>query len=188
MRKATPTRGVRIVAAAPSLWRTPQRNTLPAVTQTRQAVVIREVDFVADVLEGAKDLVLAHWREVCLRHDLFPLDPHLDRYRSLQQLGFLLALGAFVGDEMVGYCASFVMPHLHYQGTLVCQNDVIYVTPEHRANGVGARLMLTMERKARDAGASVVSWHAKPGKELHNALRNPKHGYWVQDIVYCREI
>lgn len=147
---------------------------------------IRPVSFVEDVLIGAASLVRAHYREVCLRRDLFDLEPDLRRYRELEHAKALITFGAFVGDELVGYAASIVMPHPHYASAIVCHNDVIYVAEPHRNTSIGARLMRLTEDAAKKAGCRVCTWHAKKDSRFANVLDG--HGYWVQDIVFAKEL
>ena len=86
-------------------------------------------------------------------------------------------------DELIGYSVNVVTRNLHYD-LRVCQNDVLYLTPEHRLGPLGLRLIRDTERHAREAGAKIMLWHAKQGTSLDGLL--PRIDYQVQEIMYSR--
>lgn len=132
---------------------------------------------------AAGPLLLQHWQEIALHKELMVLDPHWERYEALDDAGVLLLLGAWVGDQMVGYSLNFVTEHLHYSGLTYSQNDVLFVAPTHR--GIGKQLIAETERMAKERGAKMQLWHAKEGSTLDRMLKHSEH-YGVQDITYSR--
>ncbi len=141
---------------------------------------------VSDKADALMPLLQAHRDELATARHLMEVAPHLEAYRALEQNGALLALVAYRGDEIAGYSINFTGPHLHYSGLRYAQNDVLYVKPEHRGGRLGVRLMRETERLARERGARMMMWHAKPGTALEQML--PRMRYGVQDIVYSKEV
>ena len=70
-------------------------------------IEIRE-STVAEFAQYAATLFDEHWQEVALNKQVMILKPDWQRYEAMEQQGALLALGAFDGDEMIGYSVSFV--------------------------------------------------------------------------------
>lgn len=136
-------------------------------------------------MEAAGALMQAHWSEIAKHRDVMVLKPDVDGYRQIESSGNLIALGAFDGGAMVGYCVSFFAPrHLHYADTAAVSNDILFVDRSRRLDGVGQMLMQETERIARDRGARMVFWHAKRGTTLDAMLFGGP--YEVQDVVYGR--
>jgi Acetyltransferase (GNAT) family len=99
----------------------------------------------------------------------------------------LLGLFAYEGADLVGYSVSIFNPsHLHYRSLAVVVNDVLYVKPEHRHGRAGLGLIRETERIAKDLGAKLLMWHAKPDTALAAIL--PRLAYGVQDVLFSREL
>ncbi len=112
--------------------------------------------------------------------------PNLEAYQALEQCGALLALVAYRGEEIAGYSINFIGPHMHYSRLRYAHNDALFVKHAHRGGKLGLRLMQETERLARQQGAAMMIWHAKPGTTLEKIL--PRMGYAVQDILFGKEI
>lgn len=141
---------------------------------------------VSDKHDALMPLLQAHRDELATAKHLMEVAPHLDAYRALEQSGALLALVAYREVEIVGYSINFIGPHMHYSGLRYVQNDALYVKPQHRGGWLGLRLMRETERLAKEQGARLMMWHAKPGTTLEKMMRRLDYG--IQDIVYSKEI
>ena len=96
----------------------------------------------------------AHWREIALYQDRFPLNPDWDRGLALEKSGQLAAYTA--RDEahyLQGYAVFFILRHAHYLDCLLASSDLFYLTPDHRRGSAGARFL-----KFCDAHLAEV-WH-----------------------------
>jgi GNAT superfamily N-acetyltransferase len=113
-------------------------------------------------------------------------DPDVERYTMLDDTGMTLALGVFDGDEIVGYSNNVLSGSLHYRGLIVCQNDAIYLRSDYRRGTLGLRLMRETERLARERGADMIVWHAKPDTNFERVLSRRK--YAIQETVYTRAL
>lgn len=146
-------------------------------------VTIREIT-ATDWIGQAWSLLEAHREELTTNKEIMVLSPDVDTYCMLEAKGALLSLGAFEGDELVGYSVNIISHNLHYRDVQMCQNDVLYVRADKRQGPTGLRLMHETERLAKERGAHLVLWHAKPNTNLSEIL--PRLGYRVQDVVYTR--
>lgn len=141
---------------------------------------------VSDKIDALFPLLQAHRDELATAKHLMEVAPNLAAYRALEQCGALLALVAYRGNEIVGYSINFIGPHMHYSNLRYAHNDALYVKAGHRGGRLGLRLMRETERLAKEQGAAMMMWHAKPGTALEKLL--PRMGYAVQDIVFSKEI
>ncbi len=145
-------------------------------------MIIRPI-LATDYLDQMWPLLAAHREELTVYPEIMQLSPDVETYLRLEDAGKLLSLGVFDHDELIGYSVNVVTRNLHYD-LRVCQNDVLYLTPEHRLGPLGLRLIRDTERHAREAGAKIMLWHAKQGTSLDGLL--PRIDYQVQEIMYSR--
>ncbi len=92
-----------------------------------------------------------------------------------------LHLGAFEGEEFLGWCSSFQTKPLE----LYMRNSV--VLPEHRRKGVYTQLMLSVVARAREAGFQTVSsYHVC----TNNAVIIPKlkEGFHIVGVEVWDEV
>jgi GNAT superfamily N-acetyltransferase len=144
---------------------------------------------VADIIETELwPLLVEHRDELTTNKALMELAPDVERYRAAEAAGAVLALIAREGGRVVGYSINFVSQHIHYMRMTLAANDVLYVAKSHRAR-LGLRLIDATEAAAREHGAHLVAWHAKPGTHLEAILRRrARKGYRVQDVIFTREL
>ncbi len=141
---------------------------------------------VSDKADALMPLLRMHRDELATHPALMAVEPNWNAYRALENTGALLALVAYAGDEIVGYSTAFFGPHLHCTGLRYAHSDALYVKPEHRRGGLGVALVRETERLARERGARMVMWHARPGTVLEKIL--PRLGYCAEEIAFCKEI
>lgn len=112
------------------------------------------------------------------------LNPNWEKYQELTDSGSMFTLALRKDGVLVGYSANLLGPHLHYRDLVVAINDVLYVTPDTR--GLAAlRLMAETKQVARDRGAKLMLWHAKPDTSLDRMLKRVAP---VQDTVYSEPL
>ncbi len=129
-------------------------------------------------------LMVDHWREVALYQEEIALDPDFERYRRLEAVGNLVALGARRGCELIGYSVFILHKHLHYKDCLVASNDVLYVAPDERHGGTGIRLIRASERELAHLGVQRITWHVKPKNDFSALLK--RMGYATEETIFGR--
>lgn len=147
------------------------------------SAIVREI-VASEWIERAWPLLEEHREELTTNPDIMVLKPDIARYQTLEQAGLLLSLGLFRGESLIGYSVNILVTNLHYSDMLLCQNDLLFIAKEHRKGMAGVRLIATTERAAKERGAHMMLWHAKPDTSLHAML--PRMGYRVQDVIYSQ--
>lgn len=166
-------------------------NLKPIVTHTgvmfmeKPKTSIRPIK-VMEWIDRVGPLIEEHWQEIALNKRLMVLKPNVEVYEGLERENRVIALGAFVGDEMVGYSVNVLVQHLHYADLLVAQNDIVFIAKTHRHGRLGVALIQRTEIAVKERGARMLFWHAKQGTPLESLL--PRMGYGVQDIVFSKEV
>lgn len=143
---------------------------------------IREVN-IAEHFDATLPLMQQNWRETGFD---FEFAPSKEIYEAAQASGVLLALGAFHEDELVGYATAVLSPHPFNPAVKMCLTDALFVSPLYRGGALPGRLMLTIERIAKERGAKYVMWHTRAGTRLADMLR--KRGYIDADTVVMKEL
>lgn len=143
---------------------------------------MREVN-IDDWWDVALPLMRQNWRETGFDFDFAP-----DRgmYVVGQRAGFLIALGAFAGGNLVGYSTATLAPHPFNPRVRVCMSDALFVAPSHRGGLLPGRLVVGTERLARERGALRMAWHTRAGTPFAEVLR--ARGYRDADTVVMREL
>lgn len=137
----------------------------------------------ASYLPQVEALLTDNWAETGFD---FEFRPDVAAYQRLYDAGMCFAVGAFEGDEVLGYCTVTVVPHPHNPAVVVASNDALYVRPDHRRGLLAGRLIVTAEREARSRGARRFTWHTRAGTDLAQVMQ--RHGYTPVDVVVMKEL
>lgn len=134
--------------------------------------------------ENCADLFREHYDEIALNKNVMKLLPNWEKYYELEKAGMILCIGAFLGEECIGYSINFFTNHMHYKELFYMQNDLLFVAEEHRKTRLGLDLIRATEKLAHAKGADLMLWHAKENTTLCSLM--PRLGYKIQDIIYSK--
>lgn len=112
--------------------------------------------------KDGKELLEKHWDEIANYKDQINLNPDIEKYNILQEMGFVKTVSVYVDNVMVGYSGIVLSPLLHYKEDVDAFVDVIYVSPDFRNSVIGSQLINKTEELAKENGASVITHHVKP--------------------------
>ena len=150
-----------------------------------------------DELRGkARELWVAHYREIALNPAVMKLNPDWKKYYVLEEKDQLACLGVWRFGELVGYSVNIIQQHLHYSELTYLANDVLFLAEVERRDGTGAMLIDATIEMARTLECQMITFHAKPGTALAQMLggpgfhveqeKEPRSGFVVQDIVFSK--
>lgn len=140
--------------------------------------IVNPAEYMLNVMPLLRD----NWAETGFD---FEFNPSVEAYQRLYDAGFLFALAAFDGDEIIGYCAMTVIPHMHNPDVVFASNDALYVRPDHRGI-TSVRLIKAAEVEAKQRGASRFLWHTRAGTPMAGMLE--RRGYKPVDVTVMKEI
>ena len=141
---------------------------------------------VDEMLAEAQTLFDEHYEEIARNKQVMVLKPDEETYRKAEEMGTIFILSARQNDVLIGYSVNFVSNHLHYADLKLAQNDLLFISKEHRGGRVGLRLIKDTENHAKSLGCELMLWHCKPNTPLNEIL--PRLRYGVQDVIYSKEI
>ena len=141
---------------------------------------------VDEMLAEAQTLFDEHYEEIARNKHVMVLKPDEITYRKSEEMGSIFILSARQDDVLIGYSVNFVSNHLHYADLKLAQNDLLFISKEHRGGRVGLKLIKETEKHATSLGCKLMLWHAKENTTLAAML--PRLKYGVQDIIFSKEL
>ena len=127
-------------------------------------------------------LLEKHWLEVALHHDDIKLEPDIERYARIEELGKLVIVTARDGANLIGYSIFLLQNHIHYASLLYAANDVIFLDSAYRkGTTAGIRLIKTSESILQAMGCKKIVWHIKVDHDWSAILG--RMGYQEEEII-----
>lgn len=129
----------------------------------------------ADVIQELKPLLEQHWAEIAVYPDI-PLDPDYDFYEKANSVGLLVGyfIRADATNEIIGYAIFIIRKHPHYRVHSWAINDIVWIHPDHRNFGTGAKLVEHWEAELASLGVHVVHVNAKTAHPVLGHLLTAK--------------
>ena len=112
--------------------------------------------------------------------------PQGDTYRALEANGALHILGAYHGDEMVGFLSILVTVLPHF-GRVTAVTESFFVTHAARKTGVGMQLLHEAEALAYKLGAEGLLVSTPAGGALDRVMAC-SDSYRLSNRVYFRRL
>lgn len=137
------------------------------------------------VIEEIKPLLQAHYEEIAKYKDI-PLEPDWELYKKVDELGIMKIFTSRKEDDnsLIGYGIYFVKPHLHYTTCLLAQQDILFISPNHR--GSGMKFIMWCDEQLKTMGVNLVIHHVKATHNFGPMLE--RIGYELMDYIYSRRI
>lgn len=130
------------------------------VTQLSK-ITFQEEIFDEVLKDEAEPLFEEHYDEIAMYQDKIKLVPDYSRYYLLQEAGCFSFISIRDEGKLVGYCTTFITPHLHYSEDSYAANDIVLISKKYRKGMLAVRLFKFLEAKMKERGASVLTMHMK---------------------------
>ena len=134
-----------------------------------------------DIIEEVEPLLEAHYEELTLHKDVVKLNPKWKDYAALEQMGRFAVFTAREDGVLHGYNAFFVNTSMHYADLCVGQNDVFFITPDHRRGTAALRFLRYTEEQLQLLGVRKVVYHCKYGNNFAPILH--RLGYTDEEVM-----
>lgn len=137
------------------------------------------------VHEELMQLVSKHCLELLPEGGKTEANHNHDMYLEMEGAGTLILFTLREGIKMIGYGLYFVSKHHHFQETLVAHNDVFYLHPEYRGEGIATDFLRKIEEVLNSYKVDTITMTMKEG-------RSPKmyedSGYSPYETLYRKEL
>lgn len=139
-----------------------------------------------NVIDEIKPILERHWEEIANNKNKIPFKPDYDKYKQLDDTGVLHIATARSNGVLIGYCISFIVPHIHYSENLFASMDVLYLDKEHRGKMTGIRLIAFAENDLRKKDVSVFTFHIKTNHDIGPIME--RLGFNKIEYIYSKYI
>jgi N-acetylglutamate synthase-like GNAT family acetyltransferase len=116
-----------------------------------------------------------HWQEIALDKDTILLDPDVDSFIVMEQLGGLQIVTARDDGRLIGYHVTIVRNHLHYKSSLTGYVDMYFIHPDYRKGRTGLNLFKFAENKLIEMGCKRIFTSTKLHKDMGKLLEYLGH-------------
>lgn len=116
-------------------------------------------------------LLQQHFEEISANQDI-PLNPDIDRYNHMDELGMIRVYTAREDDgTLVGYGAFFVHSNMHYVDSFQAVQDVLFLRKDKRLGMTGVKLIKYAEKMLRAEKVQIVYHHVKTAHNFGPILK-----------------
>ncbi len=143
------------------------------------------VERVRNALPEMRPMLVRHYSEAGAAPNKIELDPAYDKYLNLDDMGavhLVVVRDLEANGKMVGYCLSFLVPHMHHRAVLMSFSDLIYIDPSHRSLGVATGMFSFAEDSLRELGVKKINMTAKSTHDFGPMLK--RLGYKELEKTY----
>jgi len=135
-----------------------------------------------DILDELKPLFCEHYLEIARHQEIIKLNPDYNKYFEMERNGSLLLTVARADGKVIGYCFTFISPHLHYQDCLMALNDIILIKKEFRKGFTAMKLIKFTEKCLEKRGVLKSHITLKIAHDFGKLLE--RMGYVAIERVY----
>lgn len=114
-------------------------------------------------ISGGKELFELHRQEILSEDPRLPYSIDHVMLFKLEDLGIMQTLVASIAGHAVGYCIFFISPSLESCGNLCASQGPWFVSPKHRAGGLGIRLWEKSMEMLKGRGVRQILAHKYEG-------------------------
>lgn len=114
-----------------------------------------------------------------------PIDPDIEAFIKGQQAGRVVIISARLDGTIIGYCVHILVREAHFKH-LVALDDLTYVAPAFRRQGIGTRLREKAQEELKKEKVRHVFARFKVGHDHPTSMA--AMGYRPFEIVYIKEL
>lgn len=120
------------------------------------SVVMFQRETLSQCLGESGELTMRHWEEIARNKELFPLDPDIEFYHTLEKMDRLRVFTVRKDGVLTGYAVYFVGNNKHYKTVIWALSDIFWLAPESRKSMVGLKLFKYVEAELKKDGVNVM--------------------------------
>lgn len=147
-----------------------------------------ELTHIEDCFSDIIKMVESHYKEISFFSDFaYKFNPDIEQYKALEKHNLLFIFCAYdVDGSIIGYNIYTVSNHPHCKNQKVAIQDLFFVKPEFRKQGIGLGLIKEAEEYFGHIGVNFIIQAASVKKDFSSLLLN--RGYKLLDILYIKEL
>ena len=130
-----------------------------------------------------------HYNETETAYLETPFDPDYGRYIQSEEAGQFVVFTVRIEGTMVGYLQYYVFRDMHSQGMYQAREDALFLTKQHRGQGIAPALLRYAEHCLAQLGCKYVGMSSKApagGPDIGGFLE--KEGYRPVALYYIKQL
>ncbi len=132
-------------------------------------------------------LLKPHMDEINVSQRLgFVFKPDYGRYIKMQEAGIFVVVTCRDDGKLIGYSVFGMMPHIRYPDCKIAKEDLYYIIPEYRGNGIGTQLFIETEKVLKEQGVNQIIFTTKTYSD--NSHLFEKLGYEFYEKAFTKRI
>jgi GNAT superfamily N-acetyltransferase len=136
---------------------------------TERVLEFRPVSF-TEILDSPRAAaLLQEYSAECSIPEIGTPDPQREIYGRMESSGLMQSLGAFDGEDLVGFATILVFVLPHY-GKKIANVESMFLAKSHRRGDAGKQLMDRIEAACVKNRCAVVLYNARAGSSLERLL------------------
>jgi GNAT superfamily N-acetyltransferase len=148
-----------------------------------------ELEYKTSKFENVKDEMLRllrdHFEEISPFSSKHKFEPDVDYFEAVESAGALRIFTVHDGKNLVGYNAFLIHRHGHINA-MVGNQEVIYLKPEYRSKGIGAKLVQLSEMILKANGCKYIICTSNAHQDYGSVFE--KAGYVELDRNFVKEL
>jgi N-acetylglutamate synthase-like GNAT family acetyltransferase len=125
-----------------------------------------QVESISQCVEEMSGLWDLHWQEIALDRQKIKLEPDVETFQMLEDVGQLVIVTVRNDGQLVGYHVSLVRPHLHYKSSLTAYVDMYFLHPDYRGGMAGYKMFKFVENVLKARGVDRIYSGTKLHKDM----------------------
>lgn len=135
------------------------------------------------IYEEMRPLLQQHYDEIAHYKDI-PLEPDVEGYKRIEELGNLRMFTVRDDNELIGYSIFFIKHNLHYKSSIQAIQDIVFIRKDRR--GQGREFLQWCDNELKSEGVDVVYHHVKAAHNFGPLL--VRQGYELVDYIYGKRL
>jgi GNAT superfamily N-acetyltransferase len=132
-------------------------------------------------------LLKPHMAEINVSQRLgFKYKPDYAKYIKFQELGVFVVITCRSDEKLIGYSVMSIGPHIRYEDCKIAKEDLYYIVPEYRGNGLGKQLFIETEKVLKNFGVNQIIFTTKTYSDNSHIFK--KLGYEFFEKVFTKRI
>lgn len=140
----------------------------------------------SNVYQDIQPLWEQHYQEIALDKDTIELNPHVEGYKEIDDLGGLIIFTIRDDNRLIGYSFFILQYSFHYKQLICAVNDLFYLLPEYRGRWLGTKFLKESEALLKKMGVHQVQMRTKTYANFGKILE--RAGYKEIEIAYRKNI
>jgi GNAT superfamily N-acetyltransferase len=113
----------------------------------------------------------------------FEFKPNYLQYIKMQEFGATIVLTCRNDDELIGYAVFNIYPSIRYPDCKMAREDLYYIKPEFRGNGLGKRLFIEIEKFLKEKDVDQVVFTTKTYQDYSHIFESIGYEFYEKHFI-----